>query len=72
MVRLDIAQRKTYKRKWKNKIRALGTNAQWGNELLRAIANELNNRDYPDVNYIRKKMNALDRFLDDVELAMGK
>jgi hypothetical protein len=65
----DVSQKDKYKRKWKNEVKGMGTNAQWGKELLVSIINELDNRDRPDLNYIEKKVHSFERFLKDIELA---
>ena len=69
---LDVSQKKKYKRKWKNEVKALGTNAQWGKENLVAIINELDNRDRPDTDYIERKLENVERFLDDIKIAQAQ
>jgi molybdopterin synthase catalytic subunit len=54
---------------WKKELRERATNPEFGKERLLAIINELDNRDTPDLGYIRSKLQAFDEFLEDIKKA---
>lgn len=58
--------------KWKQAVKATGTNPEWGKMQLESIINELDNRNTPSIGYIKEHLRIFERFLDnDISMAVS-
>ena len=67
-ITLDTEQRSKYKRQWKKNLKAVGDNAQYIEQNMVAIANELKKND-PDTKYLHSKVRNIGDWLHEIDLA---